>query len=223
MGLVVGDGLGLDEGVDLGIHLGVARVDALEVRALAQVQELPLQVQADHELLVVEHPQAGVVAAGALVGIPAEGPDVVGCVPDVGEVVRAGLRAPAARVPASRHLHLVVGPAHRLVEAPVVATAVLADLGPVRTDRDRLGVAVEGGGDPLQAGRGEQVVVVELDEDVAAGHGAPRPLGRPTPFARRSRATRTRPSASGGRQSAADRLSGTTHSQSRWVWAARVS
>ena len=88
--VVESDGLLLDEGVGLGVSLGVVRVHALQVQAVVDETERAQLVQPAHQVLVVEDPPLRVVATGGHVGLPREGADMVGRPPDVGDVVRRG-------------------------------------------------------------------------------------------------------------------------------------
>jgi hypothetical protein len=88
--VVESDGLLLDEGVGLGVSLGVVLVHALQVQAVVDEAERAPLVQPAHQVLVVEDGPLRVVAAGGQVGVPREGADMVGRPPDIGDVVRRG-------------------------------------------------------------------------------------------------------------------------------------
>lgn len=65
-------------------------------------------------------------------------------------------------------VHLLVLPAARLVETALVPLPVLGDLRGVAVDENGLGMRVERLAELRQAGLGQEIVVVEFHEDLAA-------------------------------------------------------
>ena len=110
---------------------------------------------------------------------PPERPHVVGCVPDVGDVVRR--RWHCWQTSASRPSRSSSRDRHpnASLNRDSSRSAVLVDLGEVAEDEADVRVLLERGHDLGEAVRTQQVIVVQLDQEVARGFFAGAPLGRP--------------------------------------------